>query len=636
MKLLWKAAVCNSKHFVLIIFALISMVLLTVGSQMEMFSLGIIAKSSPDVFTLFGDEKNTQQVSLDAIQEKWPEIASDQKTISREDAHRYIVTHKKGNLLQQISFFLDQYLGISSKLSRLAFFLVSVALFKALALFYYRFCNQLIAIRVSRDLRQKYFEHIQSLPMSFYHRYDIGTLSTRVVGDASVIASSINSMLVNYFQAPFAVISTFIACLSLSWKLSIVIFIGFPAIVLPIVYIAKKIKIIATQMQRNQEGFASVLLDFLSGIHTVKIFATEEYSLQRYKHQNQKMAKLEEKSAKYSLASRPILHAVASMFFAGVILIGFYVFHVEPAEVLTFCGLLYVLYEPIKKFAEEHNQMLRGIVAAERMYEVMDLKPTILDAKDALNLQDLKRGITFDNVDFRYHNKWVLKKVSFKITKGEAIAIVGPTGAGKSTIASLLPRLYELENGDILIDDLSIKQYTQKSLRDSIAFVPQKPFLFLDTVYNNLTFGKNYSKEAVLEACRQAHALEFIEKLPGQFDFLLEEGGKNLSGGQAQRLAIARALLKKAPILLMDEATSSLDGLSEGKIKDVIFSLKGKTTQIIIAHRLSTIEHVDRILYLDQGEKVQEGTKEHLLKHCPAFKALWDSMNLGLKKISVN
>lgn len=632
MRLLLRAAFLNKKHFTLLFITVIAMFMLTLASQMEMFSLGIIARAGPDVFTLFGNENDgkleaVKNLTLSDVEKKWDRVVdSPDGVLTQQAANLYIAERGGTSIVQKIASFLDEKLHIHTNLTRLAFILVFVALFKAIALFSHRYFTQLVAIRVSRDLRLNYFEHIQSLPMSFYHDYDIGSLSARVSGDAGIVAQAINSMLINYMQTPFAVLSTLFACFYISWKLSSLIFIGFPVIVIPIIWIAKKIKKISKEMQRNQEGFASVILDFLSGIMTVKIFSMEDFSLKKYREQNNIMARLEEKSARYGNAARPLLHTVSSVFFALVILSGLYLFRLGPAELLVFCGLLYVFYEPVKKFAEENNNIFRGVAAAERMYEVLDIQPAMVDDPDAEEMQNLEHEIEFKNVSFRYRHDWVLKNLSFKVKKGETVALVGPTGAGKSTIAKLLPRLYDIQEGDILIDGKSLKKYTQRSLRENIAFVPQKPFLFFDTIKENICFGRAFTDEEIQAAAKNAHAEEFIVRMPGQYQCKLEEAGKNLSGGQQQRLAIARALVKKAPILVMDEATSSLDAVSEEKIKDAITDLHGKLTQILIAHRFSTIEHADRIIYLERGKKVAEGTREELLKTCPNFRRMWELM----------
>jgi ABC-type multidrug transport system fused ATPase/permease subunit len=218
------------------------------------------------------------------------------------------------------------------------------------------------------------------------------------------------------------------------------------------------------------------------------------------------------------------------------------------------------------------------------------------------------------------------------LKKGQTLAIVGATGAGKSTIVNLLPRLYEIQKGSILIDGIPIRDLSKKSLRKVFSFVPQKPFLFFDTVKANINYGEDFSDEKIKEAAIKAQAHEFIANLPKEYDTMLSEAGKNLSGGQQQRIAIARALVKQAPILILDEATSSLDSLSEHAIKNAIRNLHGDVTQIIIAHRLSTIEHADKILFLENGEVVSEGTKDELLKKCPMFKQMWELHFLSSEK----
>jgi len=369
-----------------------------------------------------------------------------------------------------------------------------------------------------------------------------------------------------------------------------------------------------------------VLIDFLAGIQTVKIFSMEAFSLGKYKEQNDRMAVLESKTAKYGLLTRPILHAITTMCLATVVIFGLHTLGMAVSELIVFCGFLHLAYEPVKKFAEENANIQRGVVAAERMFEVLDIKPHIEDKDGALTLCDLKENIEFENVWFRYHGEWILKDLSFTVNKGETVAIVGPTGAGKSTIVQLLPRLYDVEKGHIKIDGVPVTEYTQRSLRDTIAFVAQKPFLFCDTVAANIAFGRNFPREEIEGAAKRAHASEFIEELEDKYDTVLAEAGQNLSGGQQQRLAIARALVKNAPILILDEATSALDALSEAKIKSAIKELHGEVTQIIIAHRLATIEHADRIIYLEKGEKVAEGTKDELLETCPQFRLMWEAM----------
>jgi len=427
-------------------------------------------------------------------------------------------------------------------------------------------------------------------------------------------------------QTPFTIVTSLLVCFYLSWQLSLVILVGLPMIIMPIVFLAKRVKRVTRQLQLNQERFASVLIDFLAGIQTVKIFAMELFSRKKYEEQNDRMAVLESKTAKYALLTRPILHAITTLCIAGVVIFGLYTLGMPLSQLIVFSGMLHLAYEPVKKFADENANIQRGVVAAERMFEVLNIKPHIEDQDGALELSGFNDSIEFDRVWFRYQGEWILKDVSFTVRKGQTVAIVGPTGAGKSTIVQLLPRLYEVQKGEIRIDGKPLNAYTQKSLRENIAFVSQRPFLFYDTVAANISFGRHFSQEEIENSAKRAHAHEFIKELPDKYHTMLTDAGQNLSGGQQQRLAIARALLKDAPVLILDEATSALDAISENRIKSAIFDLHGEVTQILIAHRLGTIEHADKIIYLEKGEKIAEGSKKELLKHCVEFRQMWEAL----------
>lgn len=628
MRLLLQAALRNSKHLTLAIITFFTLISLTIATQCEMFSVGLMANSGADFFTLFSPDgkKVKEKISIREVSKRWADIDTNgDGVITKRDASLYIAKRKESNPLGWVMHEVSSHFDIERDFSLLIVILVSVAIFKALSLFFARFMAQLLSIRVTRDLRQQYFEHIQSLPLSFYQEQNLGSLSSRAVGDAGQISSSLNSCLTNYLQLPFTLISTLLACFYLSWQLSIIIFFGLPLIVIPVVFLTRQVKRITRQLQKNQETFSSVLLDFLAGIQTVKIFAMEAFSLRKYKEQNDQMAVLESKSAKYGLLTRPVLHMIATGCLSVVVLFGLYTLRMTVGQLLMFCGLLHMFYEPVKKFAEENANIQKGVVAAERMFEVLNLKPQIQDKDGAIDLTGFKNLIEFDRVWFKYKDDWILKDLSFSVKRGEVVAIVGSTGAGKSTLVQLLPRLYEIQQGEIRIDGIPIQALTQRSLRDQIAFVPQRPFLFFDTVAENIAFGRSFSKDEIKEAARKAYANEFIEELPNQYDTLLAEMGKTLSGGQQQRLAIARALVKKAPILILDEATSSLDAISENHIKRALQELQGEMTQILIAHRLSTIEHADRIIFLDRGRKIGDGPLTELLSTCIPFRILWET-----------
>lgn len=636
MRLLFAAAFSRRAYRLGVIFIALAMVLLTISSQLEMFALGVLTRKGPTFFEVVapvqdGKLQLSTEVSKEQLDQRWHQLdPSGSGVITEEGVQLFLQQWKGDNIFQRVVSYLNETIALDTNVLHLALFVAAIALFKAAALFFHRFTTKCLSIRISRDLRQNYFEHIQSLPMSFYFRFDIGSLASRVVGDAALIGEALNACLVNYFQTPFMVVTTLAVCFFVSWKLSLIIFLGLPLIAYPIVFLARRVKRLSKQIQQNQERFTSTLIDFLAGILTVKVFSMESFSLDKYREHNDKMAALEVRSAKYDLLTRPVVHTIAMLSLATVLLYGIYIQQMSVAELFFFCGMLYLFYEPIKKFAEENSHIQRGIAAAERLYEVMHLAPEIVDLPEATEINEFSKEIAFEDVWFRYNNEqeWVLKGLSFTVRKGEMVAIVGPTGAGKSTIVQLLPRLWEVGKGNIFVDGKAIGSYTQRSLRRLMAFVPQKPFLFLDSVARNITGGLPYTQQELESAAEKALADEFITRLPKGYDTILAEGGKNFSGGQQQRLAIARALFYKAPILIMDEATSALDAVSEEKIKAAIHQLRGEVTQIIIAHRLSTIEDADRIIYLDNGCKLAEGTKDELLVSCPPFMAMWQAMRL--------
>jgi len=636
MKLLLKAALQVRRHLTLLLFTFLTLVGLTIANSMEMFALGVLSDTGADFFTLFADRDQkgglNDVVKWESVEKKWLKIDTKQTgVITKTAAQDYITKKKELNPLKRLMHQIKRIFRVEESLKAFVMLLCFVAGLKAFFLFFSRYSTQILSIRISRDLRERYFDHIQDLSMNFYQKYNIGTLSSRVAGDASQIAQSLNSFMTNYIQAPITILITLGACFYISWQLSLVIFFGLPMIVIPVVFVTRKVKRIARQLQRNQERFTSVLIDFLAGIQTVKVFAMEGFSFKKYKEQNDQMAKLESKTAKYDLLTRPVLHTITTICLATVMIVGLHVLDMRLSELVVFVGLLHHFYEPVKKFADENSNIQKGIVAAERLFEVLHLKPKINDALLAKPITSFEKAIEFKNVWFRYDEKWILKDLSFSVKKGETVALVGGTGVGKSTIVQLIPRLYDVQKGEILIDGNPLKTYTQRSIRELISFVPQRPFLFYDTIAANIAYGRPFTKKAIMEAAKKAHAHEFIAPLPEAYDTMLAETGKNFSGGQQQRLAIARALVKNAPVLILDEATSSLDAVSENKIKMAIRELHGEVTQILIAHRLSTIEYADRIIYLEEGQKVAEGTKENLLETCPAFRVLWDT-HFRLKK----
>lgn len=635
MKLLLMTALRYRRTYGLVVLTLVSMVMLTVSSQLEIFSLGLVTNRGVDFFKLFQDHTEKvdnfeeSKVTREHLEKIWPMIDKDgQGEIRKSDALRYMARYDKESFFQNLAARIDKAMGFSQNVLFLVVFLVAVAAIKAVAFFFQGYTTSLVSIRVSQQMRQDYFDHIQTLPMSFYNHYNIGSLSTRVAGDAGTIAQAINSLLTNYFQTPLTILTSLFLLYKISAPLFMLIFFGLPVLVVPIVILTKRVKRISRVVQSRREQFAHVLYEFLAGIQTIKSFAMEAFSSQKYSIHNDNVVMLEEKSSRYGLLLRPILHFLGTLFLSAVILWGFYVAKLNLSEILLFCGVLYVAYEPIKKFAEENMRIQLGVVAAERLYEVLSIKPDIQDHPNAKSVTTFENEIQFKDVWFRYHDNqdWVLKDFNLTIKRGEFVALVGPTGCGKSTLVQLLLRLYDVQKGDILIDGTSLKEIKQASLRNLVSSVPQKPFLFLDTIAANIAFGQACDQNRLIHAAKSAMAIDFIQALPQGFETEIKETGKDLSGGQQQRLAIARALYRESPILVLDEATSALDVMTEDKIKKVLHELRHHMTQIVVAHRLSTIEAADKIVYIEKGVKMAEGSVSVLLDTCQPFYHMWQAV----------
>jgi ABC-type multidrug transport system fused ATPase/permease subunit len=631
MRRLFSIAFSKRIYLFILILTIFAGLLFTLFTQLEMLSLGIIAKKGPDVFELFGKEAkgtlvSTKSITLDQMEQRFLEIDTNKDgSIDPKKVETFLAQKKREGVVDQVLDFLRKKLPIEKHVSILIIALLSVSFLKALTLFLYRFSIRCFSIEISKNVRELYFAHLQELPMSFFQKHNIGALSSRAVSDGYMIADGINSALVNYIQTPFAFLSTVAVCFAISWKLSCLIFFGIPFFIVPILFIAKRIRKLAKQLQKKQESFSSVLVEYLSGVQTIKLYGLEAFSLKKYQEQNDAMASLEIRTARYDNSSRPILHAIGMLCIACVLLVGLWVLKLPLYEILFYCGLLNAVYEPIKKFAEENGRIQRGLSAADRLFEVLDHPVAEKKTEELITQFPFEKEISFQNVSFSYEDdpRPVLSELTLTIPKGKTVALLGATGSGKSTIISLLTRLFDPTSGQIFIDKNPLNSIHIQEVRDFFAVVPQRTFLIHDTVRENIRFGRNFTDQEILAAAKLAHADEFIQDLPQKYDTLLLEAGKSLSGGQQQRLAIARALIKKTPVLILDEATSALDPVSEQLIKNTLFSLKGKTTQLIIAHRLSTIEDADLIIVLHQGKKVGEGTKEELLQNCPHFQQLW-------------
>ncbi|OGN62182.1 MAG: hypothetical protein A3F09_02970 [Chlamydiae bacterium RIFCSPHIGHO2_12_FULL_49_11] len=630
MRPLFRALVHAKRHLYWLFFSALTLIGLTLTSQLEIFSIGLITQNTVDVFTLFGS--GSSKITRDELARGFDALDPEHKGFfTDEDAMRYLKERGNTGLIQKGFLEVRSFLGEKGgAFSSSLMILVLVSLFKAFFLFFSRFFPRVLSIKVSKELREFYFSHLQKLSMSYFRNEKMGAIATRVVTDSKQIADALNALVTNYIYVPFTFVSSLLFCLFASWKLTLIFFLGLPLVVIPIAVIARKVKKVMRQLLSNQENFTSILLDFLGGIETIKLFRAEKYLEDKFAKENSAIEKWEIHTNKFDLLTRPIIHFITMLSLVGICFIGLYVLSMQLAELIVFCGFLYVLYEPVKKFADENAQVQKGVVAAERLFEVLALQPEIVSRASAQSIPLFQDKIVFDDVSFKYHDRWVLRNISLEIRKGEKVAIIGKTGSGKTTLLQLLSRLYDVTSGRILIDGIDVRDLSLESLRSLITYIPQKPFLFHDTIVGNITFGHpDGSLESVL---RLSHADEFIALLPEKEHALVKEHGRNFSGGQGQRISIARALYKKAPILLCDEATSQLDTGSEKLITDALSRLPGELTQIIVTHRLSGVQHLDRFIVIEDGQVTADGTGSELFQTSPYFEKLFKTHGLKVLK----
>lgn len=474
-----------------------------------------------------------------------------------------------------------------------------------------------IGLRIVANLRNKLYEQIQRQSLAFFTQHPTGILMSRITNDVSSIQAASSEAVTSLIKDTVTLISLIGVVFYTDWKLAIVATIVFPLAIYPISTLGKKMRKVATSTQVTMGTLTSLLQETISGTRIVKAFGMEKYENERFAAENERLFKLNMKTVSVNAISHPLMEFLGSLGIAAVIFYGGYnVVHGNstPGTFFSFLAALLMLYEPVKRLVNVNNTIQQGIAGADRVFSIIDRIPDIDDKPGARALPPITRSIDLENVDFSYEKTPVLKNISLSIKAGEVVAFVGMSGGGKTTLVNLIPRFYDVSSGRILIDGQDIRDVTMQSLRSQIAIVTQQTILFNDTVKNNIAYGDiERTQDDIINAARAANAHDFIMKLPQQYDTNIGELGTKLSGGEKQRISIARALLKDAPILILDEATSSLDTEAEIEVQEALDNLmKGRTT-LVIAHRLSTIRNADRIIALVNGEIVEEGTHESLL-----------------------
>ena len=516
-----------------------------------------------------------------------------------------------------------------STVSAVCVALIVVFSAKNISLYIKNITLSIVQYRLIRDLRNKLYSHFHYLSLSYFNKNKSGELTAVLVNDIDNMRNSLSIMFQKLFVEPINIIILMSLLFIVSTKLALIALLIIPVSGIIIFGISHSIRRRSARSQAQLAGMTSMIAETIGSMRIVKAFATKGFEINRFAKETQKYYKLMIRRDRLRFVSSPVSETFGATIAALLLWVGardvLVIESISSEDFLRFILLLFSLFQPLKNLTNVVNELQNGLASADRVFAIMDIKSDIQDVDNAFKVKDLNSSLSFNDVSFTYGNKdeKVLNNINFKINKGEIFALVGPSGAGKSTLVDLIPRFYDTLSGSIKIDGKDIKDLELKSLRSLMGIVTQETFLFDDTVKANISYGvENISDDEIKDASKAANAHEFIRKLPDGYNTIIGERGVSLSGGQKQRIAIARAIVKNPPILILDEATSSLDSESEKHVQSAIENLMSERTVFVIAHRLSTVHNANKILVLENGQIVQEGKHDDLINVDGLYKQL--------------
>ncbi|WP_289089345.1 lipid A export permease/ATP-binding protein MsbA [uncultured Veillonella sp.] len=475
-----------------------------------------------------------------------------------------------------------------------------------------------IGQRVIIDIREAMFKHLQRLDQAYYDRRKTGVIMSNLTNDVAALQSAIVDNLVSFITEGVTLIGSLVSMLYLDWKLTLVTLVIVPVVLGIINIFGKRLRIAGHDVQGRIADITSLLQETISGARVVRSFAREGYEVQRFERENQRNFRAVMRATKLTSLLSPLVEFSAAIAVTVILWYGGYSVvtgAITAGSLIAFLIYAINLSNPVKRLSQVYGNIQKAMAAGDRVFAILDTKPEVVEKADAIVLPEVDGRVRFDHVSFSYDGeKKALDDFSLDVPAGRVVAIVGPSGAGKTTIANLLPRFYDATEGAITVDGIDVRDVTFQSLREQIGVVPQETMLFNATIKDNILYGRlDGTDEEVYAAAKAANALEFIERLPEGMDTLVGERGSSLSGGQRQRIAIARAILKNPKILILDEATSALDTESEKLVQEALERLMQGRTAFVIAHRLSTIKNADQIVVLREGKLVESGTHDELV-----------------------